>query len=156
VNQWSVYGTIEDFKNIIYLTNSSLDFWLHEQFMKCNYFPPQHLNTNEFLWKIRRGIRVDVWGDSYLIRPLKIETLQHAGHIITVNLTLRFSIVNFYSLKCLAAALGAQEYILLYGKEHCPLRMNYHGPRSPNNKTRIIYALLSHVIERPIVCILHH
>lgn len=105
MNQWSVYETIEDFQNIISLTNSSLDFSLHEQFMKCNYFPPQHLNTNEFLWKIRRGIRVDVWGDSYLIRPLKIETLQHAGHIITVNLTLRFSIVNFYSLKCLAAAL---------------------------------------------------
>jgi len=39
-----------------------------------------------------------------------MESLQHAGHIITVNLTLRFSVINFYSLKCsLAAAPGAQK-----------------------------------------------
>lgn len=89
-----------------------------------------------------------------------MESLQHAGHIITVNLTPRFSAINFYSLKySLAAFPGASEIDFYCMRERAALAPANELARKrggPNNKPRIIYALLSHVIERPIVCILHH
>lgn len=76
--------TINEFKNISYLTSPSSDFLYYASrvLIKSNYFRSQ----DAFWWEIGSAMWADVWGDSRLIRALEIESLQHTGHIIILLL----------------------------------------------------------------------
>lgn len=93
------------------------------------------------------------------IRLEEIESLQHRDNIITVNLTLRFSIIN--SPSWMQNKLYGNIDSTSVKTQHVdskpgPLTELTATSSSCKNRTRIVYALLGPVIGQPVVCILVH